>query len=149
MTGRLISPITHTVLVAGSSSVTYGDESPERFTATVTSSLTPAPTGTVVVSAGSVTLCTIALSGGTGSCSPAATSLAAGSYMVLGNYSGDDTHDGSTGGTSITVGTATTATSLASLASTSYRAEGVPARGKPPKAIWRARAVAWMLAGLL
>ena len=56
---------------------------------------TDSPTGTVTIKTGSTVLCTITLtpaSRGRGSCSPSASALPAGHYVVIAYYSGDSTH---------------------------------------------------------
>jgi hypothetical protein len=67
----------------------YGDEQDEQFTVTV-SGAGGAPTGTVTVSAGATTVCTIALAGGTGNCAPTADEFPVGTVMLAASYSGDD-----------------------------------------------------------
>ncbi|HUZ52277.1 MAG TPA: Ig-like domain-containing protein [Streptosporangiaceae bacterium] len=56
---------------------------------------TTSPTGTVTIKAGSTVLCTITLttaSRGRGSCSPSASALPAGHFVVIAYYSGDSTY---------------------------------------------------------
>ena len=53
---------------------------------------TNAPTGTVTIKTGSTVLCTITLVRGRGSCSPSASALPAGHYVVVAYYSGDSTY---------------------------------------------------------
>jgi hypothetical protein len=74
------------------------------YTATVAAATasTTVPTGTVAVTLGSTALCTITLTAGTGSCAPIAT-LASGSNVITGSYSGDTTYATSTGSTTVTV----------------------------------------------
>ena len=74
--------------------MTYGSEQVAVFTAKVTPRqhwILGTPTGTVAVKTGWTTLCTITLSGGTGSCSPGSTALKASHrpYLIIGRYSGD------------------------------------------------------------
>jgi hypothetical protein len=76
-----------TALKLSAATVAYGNEQTEKVSATVSGPGTP--TGTVTVKAGTTTLCTITLASGSGSCSPAATILPAGSYQVIGTYSGN------------------------------------------------------------
>ncbi len=85
---------TTTGLSVSSSSVTYGNETSEVFSATVTSSA-GTPTGTVAVGSSAGTVCTITLSSGPGSCHLAATQLAVGTvknvvatYSASGNFAG-------------------------------------------------------------
>ena len=81
-----------TALTLSSPAVLYGDEQDEQFTATVTGD-GGTPTGTVTVSAGATTVCTIALVGGTGSCAPTAEQIPVGTVTLSAAYSGDDTFD--------------------------------------------------------
>jgi Big-like domain-containing protein len=74
-----------------------GAEEIERFSVRVGPDFigaTSTPTGTVTIKAGSTVLCTITLtstSRGRGSCSPPASVLPAGHYVVIAYYSGDST----------------------------------------------------------
>jgi hypothetical protein len=68
----------------------YGDEQDEQFTVTV-SGADDTPTGTVTVSAGATTVCTITLVDGTGNCAPTADEFPVGTVMLAASYSGDDT----------------------------------------------------------
>jgi hypothetical protein len=79
---------TTTKLTLAKTSVTYGYETQEIFTATVSSTM-GTPTGTVAITSSAGTLCTITLSGGKGSCSLTATQLPVGSYTnVMAVYAG-------------------------------------------------------------
>jgi len=75
-----------------------GAEEIEDFSVLVTPGVigaTASPTGTVTIKAGSTVLCTITLtpmSKGRGSCSPSASALPAGHYVVIAYYSGDSTY---------------------------------------------------------
>jgi hypothetical protein len=86
-----------TTLSMSHSNITYGSEQVQKFTATVSAgaSGTGVPTGYVVVEAGTSILCTIRLSGGTGTCSPGAIALAAGRHTIVANYTGDKSFDSS------------------------------------------------------
>lgn len=85
---------TSTSLTASSHEVTYGSEQLEVFTVTVTPR-TPGvpgvPSGTVTIKWGWTTLCTITLSGGTGSCALSPTQLKATHrpYLAFAFYGGD------------------------------------------------------------
>jgi hypothetical protein len=72
----------------------YGDEQAEQFTVTV-SGADDTPTGTVAVSAGATTVCTITLADGAGICAPTADEFPVGMVMLAASYSGDDTFDAS------------------------------------------------------
>jgi hypothetical protein len=72
----------------------YGDEQAEQFTVTV-SGADDTPTGTVTVSAGATTVCTITLADGTGNCAPTADEFPVGTVMLAASYGGDDTFDAS------------------------------------------------------
>lgn len=80
-----------------------------QFTATAaTPSGAGTPTGTVVVTADGISLCTVALVGGSGSCSSPFAPL--GSDTVVASYSGDGAFAPSAGTTSLTVDGRTAAT---------------------------------------
>ena len=71
------------------------------------------PTGTVTVTAGTKTVCTITLSGGTGSCPLTATQLAARTALLTASYGGDARFGASASPAEpLTVTKATTATVL-------------------------------------
>ncbi len=80
-----------TALSLSSSTVTYGNEQVEKFSAKVSAGApgTGVPTGYVVVESGTKFLCNTHLHRGKGSCSPAAKALARGSYEIVAYYSGD------------------------------------------------------------
>ncbi len=83
-----------TSLSVSPNEVTFGAEGSAVFTAVVTpreGGVPGTPTGTVQVKTGWTTICTITLSGGTGSCSPGASALPASRrpYLFYGGYSGD------------------------------------------------------------
>jgi hypothetical protein len=105
------------VMTTGVSTATviYGNESQAAFSATVASSGTGTPTGTVSFKQGVTTLCTVTLTNGTGTCTPTAAALnAAGSaYTVVATYSGDPNFAApSTQNISLTVNKASTTTTL-------------------------------------
>jgi hypothetical protein len=81
-----------TALTLSAPAIVFGDEQDEQFTVTV-SGAGDTPTGTVTVSAGATTVCTIALADGTGSCAPTAEEFPVGTVMLAASYSGDDTFD--------------------------------------------------------
>ncbi|MHB8329705.1 MAG: beta strand repeat-containing protein, partial [Acidimicrobiales bacterium] len=102
-------------------SVTYGAESAETFTATVNAVAGgTTPTGTVAVTAGETGLCTITLSGGTGSCVLPDFALAGGSYgNIVGTFSADGNYSASASGSqSLVVSPATSGASLSQSDST-------------------------------
>jgi hypothetical protein len=84
------------------SSVSYGDEGGEAFTATVTGAGSTAPTGTVTIKHATVALCSTttlthkAAGAVTATCGLSKLQLAAGSYSVTASYSGDDNYTAST-----------------------------------------------------
>jgi Bacterial Ig-like domain (group 3) len=84
---RSSAAATTTSVALSATTVTYGDEQAEKVTATVRAT-TPAPTGTVTVTAGSTTLCSIKLASGTGSCAIPVASLAPGKVTLTGRYGG-------------------------------------------------------------
>ncbi|MHB1962118.1 MAG: Ig-like domain repeat protein, partial [Acidimicrobiales bacterium] len=93
---------TATFVSVSPTSVTSGG--PVAFSATVNSSA-GTPTGTVSFGSGQTTLCTAALSGGTGSCT--STKAPVGNDTITGTYSGDATHSGSSGTATLEVTAAT------------------------------------------
>jgi hypothetical protein len=84
--------------------LTYGREQVENLTVTVSSQYPgSAPTGIVTVRGQSLTICTIALSAGSGSCSLSATELAIGTHQIFATYHGDKALVPSAAGGSLTV----------------------------------------------
>ena len=116
---------TTTGLTVSPGSVTYGHEAALKLTATVSPQFTGTPTGTLTITAGTVTLCKVTLSAGTGSCSPVSgTSLSTGSHTLTASYSGDGNFDSSTGASTVKITKAGTKTSLTlSAATVLYGAE--------------------------
>jgi hypothetical protein len=80
---------TATNLTLSSDSVKYGNERSERLTATVRAEYGGPPGGNVVVTAGSVTVCVIRLTHGTGSCLLTARELAPGGYQLIARFRGN------------------------------------------------------------
>jgi len=92
-----VSPAaTTTALVLSSPTATQGGEQMESLAASVSSSIAQIPTGTIVVTAGATTLCTISLPDN--SCSPGPSTISASGtpYAVTATYSGDSSFSGST-----------------------------------------------------
>ncbi|MHB1777924.1 MAG: Ig-like domain repeat protein, partial [Acidimicrobiales bacterium] len=79
---------TTTTLTLSTGSVVYGHEQSEVFTVTVRPAFAGTPTGSVVVKSGTKRLCTVTLSGGSGTCSPFAKALPAGADPVVARYTG-------------------------------------------------------------
>jgi Big-like domain-containing protein len=79
---------TTTTLALAKTSVTYGHESAEKLTVSVSHVGSVYPTSKVAVRIGSTTICTITLSRGTGSCALANTRLRAGAYTFVAVFSG-------------------------------------------------------------
>ena len=79
---------TTTRLALSAGSVKYGNEQSERLTVRVVPRFSGVPAGTVIVRAGSVVVCSISLVSSAGSCTPAASKLAAGSYQLVASYVG-------------------------------------------------------------
>jgi hypothetical protein len=93
-----------TAFKLSATALTYGDEQVENLTVTVSSQYPGSmPTGIVTVRGQSLTLCTITLSAGSGSCSLSATQLAMGSHQVFATYHGDEALVRSVAGESLTV----------------------------------------------
>src|ERR1019366_1629131 len=104
-----------TGLVLSSATVVYGHEDTVVFTAATTPQFSGTPTGTVAVAAGATALCTLTLSGGSGTCGIGATLLPASAtpYSVVGTYGGDANFTGSVSAPqSLTVQQASTTTAL-------------------------------------
>ena len=78
---------TGTSVALSTAQVTYGDEKAEKVTVTVRAT-TPAPPGTIKVTAGSTALCTIKLASGTGSCALPVGQLAPGKATLTARYGG-------------------------------------------------------------
>jgi hypothetical protein len=78
--------------------VSYGDEEAEVFRVTVRPREpdTGTPTGTVAVESSGMTLCTVTLASGTGTCSLTADELRPGFDRLRAVYSGDSNFSGST-----------------------------------------------------
>jgi hypothetical protein len=77
-----------TTLSLSSSTVTYGNEQDLKFGVKVDPG-SGVPTGSVIVESGAKILCRMHLSGGKGSCSPAARALAPGKHTIVAHYRGD------------------------------------------------------------
>ena len=76
--------------------LTYGHEQVDHLSVTVLSRYTGSrPTGTVTVNESTMTLCTIKLSSGRGSCTLSGNKLAVGSYSLVAAYSGSSVFLGS------------------------------------------------------
>jgi hypothetical protein len=80
-------------LTLSAGSVRYGQENSEHLTVRVAPQYHGIPTGTVTVKAGSVSICTIFLKSGTGSCTLSATKLKVGSYLLTATYSGSSSYN--------------------------------------------------------
>jgi hypothetical protein len=80
--------------------VAFGREQTEQLTVTVAgpSGVVDTPTGQVAITAGSVTVATVNLAGGSGTIMLSATQLPAGIYHLIASYGGDLTNDTSVSG---------------------------------------------------
>jgi hypothetical protein len=76
-------------LALSAGTITYGHEQAERLTAAVAPRYGGVPAGTVMVTAGTATLCRIALKAGKGSCTLAAAKLRPGGYSLVARYPGN------------------------------------------------------------
>jgi hypothetical protein len=102
-----------TVLKLSLAKVTFGDEQADHFSVTVSPEFTGTPTGTVTVKDSKITLCSITLSSGTGSCSAKARALAPGRYPLVATYSGSGVFDTSASAAdTLTVAKASSKTAL-------------------------------------
>ncbi|MGH2865413.1 MAG: carboxypeptidase regulatory-like domain-containing protein, partial [Solirubrobacteraceae bacterium] len=79
---------TSTSLKLSTHEVTYGREQVAHITVSTFAANRSEPTGSVKVSAGQKTICKITLSLSTGSCTPSAKKLKAGSYSLVATYKG-------------------------------------------------------------
>jgi hypothetical protein len=103
----------HTTLQLSAGSVSYGNEKSLTIKVTVAPQFTGFPSGKVKVTAGQTTLCTVQLSTGTGTCSPASpTILSAGKATLVASYPGDPGFNSSSGDATLTVQRATSLTTL-------------------------------------
>jgi hypothetical protein len=75
-------------LALSAARVTYGHEGSERLTVKVTGQYAGTPAGKVTVKSGKVTVCTITLASGKGSCTMAARKLPAGTRTLTAVYAG-------------------------------------------------------------
>jgi hypothetical protein len=82
-------------LALSTGTVRFGHEQAEKVSVSVTAANGRRPPGRVTVTAGSVTLCVITLTMGTGSCHLAASKLRPGSYPVAAVYDGSHDYQGS------------------------------------------------------
>jgi pseudomonalisin len=78
-----------TTLTLSTTTVTVGHENALRISFAVVPEFSGAPTGTVVVSAGSKALCSVALASGKGACTLGKSALGAGTYALTAAYPGD------------------------------------------------------------
>jgi len=78
-------------------SAIYGSEQSSTLSVTVSPQYAGIPGGTVTLTAGATTLCTLTLAGGTASCTLGATQLPVGSYTVFASYGGDTNFSPSVG----------------------------------------------------
>jgi hypothetical protein len=79
---------TTTTLTLSAPTITFSKEQTEQLAVRVTPVLTGIPTGTVTITAGSATVCTITLAEGDDSCALTASQLPVGSYQLIATYSG-------------------------------------------------------------
>ena len=127
-----VSATTVTV-TASSTQLTYGSEPAETFTATVSSPAGGTPTGTVTVTGPNtglfgppMTLCTITLAGGTGSCQVAEPTLPGGTDTITAKYGGDASYAAASGSTTVTVARAPSAvTATMSPATATFTGTGI------------------------
>jgi hypothetical protein len=92
VSGAVTAANSTTSVIASSGTSTWGNEQSLVFAAVVTDAQAGSvgvPTGQVSVEQGASVICTITLSNGAGTCSPAATALAPGTDTITASYSGD------------------------------------------------------------
>jgi hypothetical protein len=103
---------TSTSISPSSPAVIYGDEQAGRVSVTVTSPY-GTPGGTVTVSSGGATLCTVTLASGSGSCVLPATGLPVGTAQLTASYNGStDFATSTSAAASLTVSQAASTTAL-------------------------------------
>jgi Bacterial Ig-like domain (group 3) len=101
---RVARAATATGLRLSAAEVTYGHEQAETLTVAVTPRYAGTPTGTVTVSAGTATVCVIALRSRAGRCTLSAQELGPGAYALVARYAGGADFAGSaSGGKNLTV----------------------------------------------
>jgi hypothetical protein len=88
-----------TTLSESASSVAYGHEQTERLSVDVTSSYVGTPGGTVKITTGTATVCTITLSGGKGSCLLSSSQLKVGTHALKATYAGSNVFSSSVSST--------------------------------------------------
>jgi hypothetical protein len=103
---------TVTDLTMSAAKVPYGNEQAEHVSVKVTAGAGRTPAGSVTVTSGSTTVCTITLASGTGSCTPSATRLPAGLVRVTASYRGSFVFGASASAAGFTVVKTPTKTSL-------------------------------------
>jgi hypothetical protein len=86
---------TRSALSLSASKVTYGREQGERLTVAVTSQYSGTPTGKVAIKAGAVTICTITLASGRGTCILTPSRVRPDSYALHAYYAGSSDFGGS------------------------------------------------------
>jgi hypothetical protein len=105
---------TATGLALAKTAITYGSETVEKLTASVSHAGSVYPSGTVEVKSGASIVCTITLANGAGSCTLTANRLIPGTYHLVAVYSGDGNYLASASApASLTVAKAKTTTGLA------------------------------------
>jgi hypothetical protein len=101
---RVARAATKTGLRLSAAEVTYGHEQAEKLTVAVTPRYAGTPAGTVTVSAGTATVCVIALRSRAGRCALSAEELGPGTYALVARYAGGADFTGSaSGGKNLTV----------------------------------------------
>jgi hypothetical protein len=85
----VVKAVTRASLVLSRAVITYGQETAEHLTVTVTARFAGTPAGKVTVKAGSSTVCVITLGkAGKGACTLTARQLRAGTYTLIASYAG-------------------------------------------------------------
>jgi spore coat protein U-like protein len=94
----VVAASTTTTLALSPATVSYGNEQAERFSVKVTGAAGTTPTGSITVRYNGQAVCTITLSGATGSCTLPAKRLPVGSDALTAQYVGDNLYRGSVSG---------------------------------------------------
>lgn len=118
---------TLTKLTLSTRSAVYGDEQLEKLSVTVVPAVAGVPSGKVDVKSGTLVVCVVTLTNGTGSCRPGPVALPGGAHLITANYLGDGNDAASkSAAATLTVGKAPTSSTLGMSATrVTYGAEQV------------------------
>jgi hypothetical protein len=109
---KSVHKATVTAVTVSAPKVVYGNEQAERISVKVTAGSAGTPAGSVTVTSGATTICTITLMSGTGSCALSAGRFPVGLVKVTASYGGTVVFGVSASTAGFTVSKATTTTSV-------------------------------------